>query len=159
MRQCAEREDDPFTVKTSRILDAAIVREQLSAIRSTLTCEDSELLERYENDSSFLEPKDSDKPEILGGFRSNMNEKSKLKAFTERLIMAAVAWAFIIGPMLLMVLSNTKVTALSTTSVCVFAFGVLMARTLEKPFDVASATAAYAAVLMVFVGTNTAKSG
>jgi len=33
------------------------------------------------------------------------------------------------------------------------AFGVLMARVLERPFDVMSATAAYAAVLVVFVGT------
>ena len=159
MRQCAAREDDPFTVKTSRTLDAAMVREQLGVIRSALTSDDSELLEQCDRDSSFLEPKDSDKPEIFGGFRTQMNEKSKLQAFIQRLLMAAAAWAFIIGPMLLMVLSNTKLTALLTTSVCVFAFGVLMARVLEKPFDVASATAAYAAVLMVFVGTNTTKGG
>ena len=70
--------------------------------------------------------------------------------------MAAVGRAFIIGPMLLMVLSDTKVTALCTSSVCVFAFGFLLARTFENPFDVMSATAAYAAVLVVFVGSNIA---
>ena len=55
-----------------------------------------------------------------------------------------------------MVLHRSLATALFTTSVCVLAFGVLVARALEKRFDVLSATAAYAAVLVVFVGTTTA---
>ncbi|CZR53460.1 uncharacterized protein PAC_03338 [Phialocephala subalpina] len=50
---------------------------------------------------------------------------------------------------------NGRVTNLVTTSVCVLAFGLLISVFLEKPFDVLSATAAYAAVLVVFVGTST----
>lgn len=155
MRECATRENDPFTVRTSRCLDAAIVREQLQKIRSALSPDNLELLD---SDSSFPEPRDNDEPEVLGGYRNTLNKKTKLKAFVTRLAMAALGWAFIVGPMLLMVLNNTKLTALLTTSVCVFAFGVLVAIALDKPFDVLSATAAYAAVLMVFVGTNTAGS-
>lgn len=69
--------------------------------------------------------------------------------------MAFVGGAFLIGPMLLMVLHQGKVTSLVNTSVCVFAFGLVMAAFLEKPFDVLSATAAYATVLVVFVGMST----
>jgi hypothetical protein len=68
--------------------------------------------------------------------------------------MAAIGGAFLIGPMLLMVLHKTLLTTLLTSSICVFAFGLLMAMFLEKPFDVLSATAAYAAVLVVFIGTS-----
>ena len=158
MRECATRENDPFTVKTSRCLDAAIVREHLTRIRPTLDPDDEELLDRHRSDSIFPLPKDSEKPEVLGGYRNTVNKQTKVKALVTRLAMAAIAWVFIVGPMLLMVLNNTQLTALLTTSVCVFAFGILMAKALDKPFDVLSATAAYAAVLVVFVGTNTAKS-
>jgi hypothetical protein len=53
-----------------------------------------------------------------------------------------------------MVLHQTRVTILVTTSVCALAFGLVAAYVLEKPFDVLSTTAAYAAVLVVFVGTS-----
>ena len=114
------------------------------------------MLRQYEKDASFPGPKDIKKPEIPGGLRNRANKESQLRAFNIRLAMAGLGWAFIVGPMLLMVLSDTKLTALCTSSVCVFAFGVLMASALEKPFDVMSATAAYAAVLVVFVGSNVA---
>jgi len=53
-----------------------------------------------------------------------------------------------------MMLHQSRVTILVATSVCVSAFGLVVSVYLEKPFDVLSATAAYAAVLVVFVGTN-----
>ena len=116
-------------------------------------------MRQYDRESSFPGPKDLKEPDIVGGLRNRVNRETQFRAFNVRLAMAGLGWAFIVGPMLLMVLSDTKVTALCTSSVCVFAFGVLMARTLEKPFDVMSATAAYAAVLVVFVGSNTAPGG
>ena len=70
------------------------------------------------------------------------------------MLMALVGGLFLIGPMLIMVTVNTLVASLVVTSACVVLFGLVMAWRLEKPFDVLSATAAYAAVLVVFVGTS-----
>ena len=83
-----------------------------------------------------------------------MNRPDDFKRFWERLFMAAIGGAFLIGPMLLMVLHKSLLTTLLTTSLCVASFGVLMAFYLDKPFDVLSGTATYAAALVVFVGTS-----
>lgn len=117
------------------------------------------MIKQFDDVFSFPTPKDVKNPEVLGGLRNKINKQRKLKAFAVRITMAAAAWAFIVGPMLLMVLNNTRLTALCTASVCVFAFGMLMAWVMEKAFDVLSATAAYAAVLVVFVGSNTGYGG
>ena len=53
---------------------------------------------------------------------------------------------------------NTLYTSLIATTLFVALFGLLMASVLEKPIDVMSSTAAYAAVLVVFVGLTTSKS-
>ena len=156
MNECAKRKNDPFLLKSSYCLDAALVREHSAGIRSSIAADDLALLQQFEKDSSFPGPTDIKEPEILGGLRNRVNKETAFRAFNKRLAMAALGWAFIVGPMLLMVLSDTKVTALCTSSVCVFVFGFLMAKTLERPFDVMPATAAYAAVLVVFVGSNIA---
>ncbi|KUJ17406.1 uncharacterized protein LY89DRAFT_684459 [Mollisia scopiformis] len=57
-----------------------------------------------------------------------------------------------------MVLHKSLLTTLLTTSICVSAFGLALALFLEDPFDVLSGTAAYAAALVVFVGTSGAGS-
>lgn len=90
--------------------------------------------------------------------RSVTNKREKVEAFLERLGMACLSGAFLIGPMLLMVLNAGKLTSLLTPSICVFAFGIAMAMFLDNSFDVLSATAAYAAVFVVFVGTSTGSS-
>jgi len=82
------------------------------------------------------------------------NKKETFELFMQRLLMAAIGGAFLVGPMLVMVLHRSVLTSLLTASLCVVAFGLTMAIYLEKPFEVLSGTAAYAAVLMVFVGTS-----
>lgn len=76
----------------------------------------------------------------------------RTREFAYRVVVAATGGAFLIGPMWLMVLHNTLYTVLVSTTVCVVAFGLMMAYILEKYMDILSSTAAYAAVLMVFVG-------
>lgn len=105
-------------------------------------------------DFEFADPIDnSAKP--IGGTRMESFENARSKSFVRRLGMAAVGGGFLIGPMWLMVLHNTRYTALISTSVCVFFSGIIMALVLENLMNVLSVTAAYAAVLVVFVGTNT----
>lgn len=76
--------------------------------------------------------------------------------------MAIIGGVFLIGPMWLMVLRNELYTTLITTTAFVFGFGLIIS---VGPIfivgskigveTVFSATAAYAAVLVVFVGTTT----
>jgi hypothetical protein len=58
--------------------------------------------------------------------------------------------------MMIMVLHPTKLTTLLTTVVCVFFVALALSFRMNKaePKDILSATAAYAAVLVVFVGAN-----
>lgn len=90
----------------------------------------------------------------IGGTRNENVGKSWMKSFRTRLAMAALGGTFLVGPMWLMVLLREQwvYTALVSTTVFVYAFGMFMSAWLEKPMDVLSGTAAYAAVLVVFVG-------
>ncbi|KAK4159282.1 hypothetical protein QBC43DRAFT_304811 [Cladorrhinum sp. PSN259] len=77
------------------------------------------------------------------------NYWSKLSS---RIVVSLVSAAFLIGPMWLMMLDTRRDVALASTTAFVVAFGILMAWRLEEHNQVLSSTAAYAAVLVVFVG-------
>ncbi len=79
-------------------------------------------------------------------------------AFTQRIIMAMFGGAALIGPMLIMTLHPSKNTSLITVSVATFVFALVLAFIARDSAgkDVLGATAAYAAVLVVFVGTSIA---
>jgi hypothetical protein len=83
-----------------------------------------------------------------------------LSAFLSRLQMATFGGLVLLVPMLIIVLHPTKLTALVTTVVCVLFVGVVLSFYMRKAEDkdILSATAAYAAVLVVFVGTSTTTS-
>jgi hypothetical protein len=87
--------------------------------------------------------------------RSSLREKQR--AFTERDLMAMFGGAALTGPVLIMTLHSSRNTSLITLSVATFLFAVLLAfgATDSSGKDVRAATAAYAAVLIVFDGTST----
>ena len=60
----------------------------------------------------------------------------------------------LIAPMLIMTLHRSKVTSLVTTSVSVVVVATILAWVMEENKEIVAATAAYAAVLVVFVGTG-----
>ena len=79
------------------------------------------------------------------------------REFLSRLRMALFGGVSLIVPMLIMKLHATLLTQLVTTSVFIVAVGVGLAwymRDAQKR-DILAATATYAAVLVVFVGTTT----
>lgn len=82
------------------------------------------------------------------------------KAFAERFFMALFGGLTLIGPMLIMTLHPTRLTQLLTTSLFVVAVALVLA-CLEQlqPKDIIGATAAYAAVLVVFIGSGSGTSG
>ena len=78
-----------------------------------------------------------------------------LKTLVGRFIVALLGGVALIGPMLLMVLHNDQTTKLATTSVAVFLVAAFMAMYSTAPPEIlVSVVAAYAAVLVVFVGAN-----
>lgn len=82
--------------------------------------------------------------------------KMRKQAFTERIWMGALGGIAVIGPMLLMSLHRTLVASLVTSSVATVLFTLVLAlgaRNL-KGQEVLGAVAAYAAVLVVFIGTS-----
>jgi hypothetical protein len=87
--------------------------------------------------------------------------EKKWQAFLSRLAIALFGGAALIAPMLIMTLHPSKLTSLLTTSVFVVGVAEVLAWRLEdaKNQDVMAATAAYAAVLVVFVGTGTNTTG
>ena len=99
-------------------------------------------------------PRDNGEWETFGGSRNAINRKENFELFLKKLWMAGLGGAFLIAPILLMVLQEGLLTTLLTTSLCVVVFGFIMAFYLTDPFNVLSATAAYAAVLVVFVGNG-----
>ncbi len=94
------------------------------------------------------------------GFREldqkGREERSRKKAFTQRIIMATFGGAALIGPMLIMTLHPSRNTSLVTVSIATFLFALVLAFIARDSAgkDVLAATAAYAAVLVVFVGTS-----
>lgn len=86
--------------------------------------------------------------------------RAKRKAFTTRLVFALLGGISLIGPILIMTLHASTTTSLITVSVATFIFALVMAlfATDVGGKDVLAATAAYAAVLVVFIGTSTSSN-
>ncbi len=87
--------------------------------------------------------------------------KRYTEALYARLIMALGGGFALVVPMLIMVLHPTLLTTLLTTSCFVLAVGVCLAVVMidSEPKDIIACTAAYAAVLVVFVGAGGGGSG
>jgi hypothetical protein len=82
--------------------------------------------------------------------------REEKNAYLERLLLGSFGGIMLIGPMLLMVLNYNRNTTLITTSVATALFTIVLA-TFARGMagkDVLAAVAAYAAVLVVFVGTS-----
>ncbi|KAI0532475.1 hypothetical protein GGR58DRAFT_507399 [Xylaria digitata] len=132
---------DPFYVTGERYIDSYVLHSLLGEATKDVTGEPAPVSAPWEYTK-----------EPIGGTRNDMTAKSESFEFRRRIAVAAVAGFFLIGPMWLMVLHNTLYTCLVSTTVSVTVFGLILACSLDSPKEVMSGTAAYAAVLVVFVG-------
>ncbi|KAH9907736.1 hypothetical protein F4778DRAFT_445296 [Xylariomycetidae sp. FL2044] len=155
MIQCSRMPRDPFHVTGERKTDAYVIDTTLQKMNIHLEHKDlpahEPIMVRGPWEEDWLP---------IGGPR-DLNLAWAWKAgFKKRIVTAAMGGLFLIGPMWLMVLRNGLYTNLLAATVFVSAFGVLMAWQVDQPKEVMSNTAAYAAVLVVFVGlTNTGSDG
>ena len=95
--------------------------------------------------------------ELKKATTSGLLKKSKAKAakaLTARIIMAVGGGLALIAPMLIMTLHPTKLTRLLTSSCFIIVVAVALAAFMDtaEPKDIIASTAAYAAVLVIFVG-------
>lgn len=83
--------------------------------------------------------------------RQRLNE-----GLLNRIRMALFGGVVVVVPMLIMSLHRTLLTTLLTTSLFVLALGLVLAWSMDSaaPSDILTATAAYAAILVVFLGTT-----
>jgi hypothetical protein len=97
--------------------------------------------------------------DITLAHRMSRKQEEEFVKFTRRLTGGLLGGLALIVPMLIMDLHPTQLTSLLTTSVFVLALAILFAALTDwEPKDIIGATAAYAAVLVVFVGTSTSDS-
>lgn len=102
-----------------------------------------------------MAPDDAEAPELPGHSRGQYRKTRELREVTERLMCGIVGGLALIAPMLVMVLHGTVLASLLTVSVATILFAGAGALYLEVgPVQLIGATAAYAAVLVVFVGTT-----
>lgn len=153
IQSCVDRRSrDPFIFSSSRQLEGKILELELRDTLRHLRQSKGEW-----EDIAFRDPVYRDNLT-----RGRLSKEAKIQQALQRLGMAVVGGVFLIGPMWLMVLKKELYTTLITTTAFVFGFGLLMsivpvfvAGTKIGMEAVLSATAGYAAVLVVFVGKTT----
>lgn len=152
MTKCSQGLRDPFLVTGEYTVDNYVFRR--------LASEKDDLLSGDFNMAPSIHPwEDSKESSPICGTRNENEQNAKLKSFEMRLLIATLGGMFLIGPMWLMVLVKSwQYTALVSTTAFVAVFGFIMACFLTDYKDVLASTAAYAAVLVVFVGTNSTPS-
>ncbi|KAL7973257.1 hypothetical protein HDV63DRAFT_392795 [Trichoderma sp. SZMC 28014] len=145
---------DPFLVRRERKVDAAILDMELLQIPPEML--EKELwLQSVDGIEKFnLVPPLEQSPTAIGGTRGDITRKQWTEGFLRRIVSSVIAGAFLVVPMWLMISLDSQRASLITTTVFVFVSGILASYWLENPLAVVSTTAAYAAVLVVFVGTS-----
>ena len=148
MQDCAARfpddERDPFYLKSSKTLQ----RQSM---------EDAGMIPRYQMPKGKL-PRTRDDPQhpwLPGLARGVAIEQAYSEQLIVRFLMATVGGLALIIPMLVMTYFPGKNVSVVTTSAAMLIFAaVITLGTQLAPDQVLGATAAYAAVLVVFVGTS-----
>ncbi|KAK3291386.1 uncharacterized protein B0H64DRAFT_331010 [Chaetomium fimeti] len=150
MQNRARSNRDPFLVTGEYYTDNYILGQYLSAGLQAQELETAGSVGDWETDDSR---------QTVCGTRGDNLSRTWFVNFRRRVAIAAVGGLFLVGPMWLMVLYNKLYAQLISTTVFVTAFGIVMAIFLNKDDAVLASTAAYAAVLVVFVGTSTSGDG
>ncbi|OQO06594.1 hypothetical protein B0A48_08379 [Cryoendolithus antarcticus] len=145
MRTCAQRgyEEDPFLMKSSRALERNIL-------------ETTKLIPNHVLPVGPLPlPKDIDNPQLRDMGRNEANRAAYEKNRLTRFAMAGLGGLLLVVPMLIMANVPGKLASLVTTCVALLLFAGGVARFTELGgHEILGTTAAYAAVLVVFVGTS-----
>ena len=142
-RHAKNDELDPFYLKSSKYLQG-------------LAMEKAGLIPDHVLPQGILPiARDQHDPQLPGLSRTVAHRASESEQLWVRFGMASAGGLALVVPMLIMANLESKTASLITTCVAMFLFaaGITLGTHL-KPDQVLGATAAYAAVLVVFVGTS-----
>ncbi|KAH6839470.1 hypothetical protein B0I37DRAFT_386542 [Chaetomium sp. MPI-CAGE-AT-0009] len=146
--ECSKLPQDYFYATGERAADRYVIKRLLAGDRRNLD---------HTNQIGPVELWE-DKNTTIGGTRNIYAKKTRTKAFRDRLFIASIGGALLVGPMWLMMLRDDLYTRLVTTTVCVAFLAMLASWRLEKSDQVLQVTAAYTAVLVAFVGLTDSRS-
>ena len=143
--------EDPFQISSTNILNFRLM-EEANLLPHSRTPEYASLKDcirdgrKYDNRDNILP----------GTSRTTYNEREMAMQFLERFAMGILGGLAMIGPVLIMVLHKDLLTSLLTTSVATLLFAGALAiwgKSLGGD-TVLALVAAYAAVLVVFIGSS-----
>jgi hypothetical protein len=154
IQQCVRLGDvDPFDITSNTTIGEDWIRGTVDAIKADIQDERKRSnMARYTPESSIWNPKT--KTAYLSDFFGGTRHRNETKLFLKRVLMALLGGVFLICPMIIMIFNPTLLGTLLTTCISVFLFGLTLSVVLENGFEILSGTAAYAAVLVVFVGSG-----
>ena len=97
---------------------------------------------------------------IGGHTHRRTTEEGELQVLIKRVATAVFGGAIVVAPMLIITLHPSQLVALLTTSAFVLIIALVLAIAMKDaaPKDILTAIAAYAAVLVVFVGTSSSSA-
>lgn len=152
---------NPFLITTEDRLSFILMEQEGLFRHAGLSNREVEnLTERYRRRSTLWDPESNMLPGQSRTEQSERKERGRLRrqGFFERLTLGVFGGLAIIVPMLIMALINSLLVSLVVTSVATMIFAVLLALpmlggAIDGKTALAS-VAAYAAVLVVFVGTS-----
>lgn len=156
IQQCAHSRDDPFHISSKTSVGQAQIRAAVRAVEGQIS---TDALSRIKDSAPGItnpqlweaRSKDNLVSDLFGGTRLQHKKRLDFKRFG----MAMLGGVFLICPMLIMVFNPTLLATLLTTCLSVLLLGLVLPFMVESGFDILSGTAAYAAVLVVFIGTST----
>lgn len=132
-------EKDPFKLVTSKALDKKIIEEARIALPIGL----------------LQVPYDLDSPKLPGGSRGHVIREKTTQLIAKRFGVALAGGLALLAPVIIMAVGKTLLKSLLTVSVAVLLFCVAIAKfSHQKSVEILSLTAAYTAVLVVFVGVS-----
>ena len=156
---------DPFRITTHQELESTLIEEAGLLTAQMIRDAQEDVPGRPKLPLNLLKPLDRKyKCKLPGVPRHHKQREELIQMASERFLWGIGAGIALIAPMLLMVLHNTLLTTLIATSVSVIIFAFVVALISSGligmkavdlgPKDVLATTAAYAAVLVVFVGVK-----
>lgn len=155
-RSQAVGQKDPFLITAEDRLSFILMeREGLFRLQGRSDERNQTLTSKHRERSTAWDPEINMLP---GESRTEMRKRNEVRLFVERFTLGVFGGLAIIAPMLIMALSNSLLVSLVVTSVTTILFAVLLALPMiGGSLDgqtVLAAVAAYAAILVVFVGTS-----
>ncbi|CAI7633575.1 unnamed protein product [Penicillium glandicola] len=137
-------EENPFSITAKDGLNLYMMRDSGS------------IMTGFQSQGHYVTQRNPWRSTLSGVDPKTHHLKSKQSELWDRLWMGFCGGLALIAPMLLMVLHKDQVTTLATASIAtmLFAVGLAYFGSNLKGQEVLASVAAYAAVLVVFVGTN-----